>query len=211
MADINTPVVRTTHLADAADALASDLGLALPVAAGGLRYVGPPGGTAMGPAFTLQQHAVATPPDQPAPPTRHGEAASTLASPGDVLVIAIAGAPDAATWGEAQTLRAKGRGLAGVLIDGCTRDIEAVQDEGLPMMVRGISPIRSARRMQTMSVGAEVAIAGVRIRPGDLVALDADGFVCIPARHVGAVLAKARAIATAEAARDRALRQGPAA
>jgi regulator of RNase E activity RraA len=132
-----------------------------------------------------------------------------LASPGDILVIDIQGDTGAATWGEAHTLRAIQRGLAGVLINGFTRDVDALRNAGFPALVRGASPLRSARRLQTVSIGTEVSIAGVVIRNDDLVALDDDGFVCVPTEHVQAVLAKAQAIALREAERDKRLRGIP--
>jgi regulator of RNase E activity RraA len=195
--------LRSTHLSDAAD----ELGLGLDIGAGGLLYLGPPGRTVMGQGFTVLQRAVTVAHSEATPSTRHCEAAANLVSPGDILVIGIEGATGAATWGEAHTLRAIRRGVAGVLIDGFTRDADALREMGFPALVRGASPLRSARRMETVALGDEVEVAGVTIRTGDLVALDADGFVCVPAGHVEAVLAQARTIAAREAARDRQLRQ----
>lgn len=195
------PELRTTHLSDAAD----ELGLPT-IGVGGLLHLGPAGPTVMGRAYTVRQRAVTVAPGAATPPTRHGEAASSLAAPGDILVIGIDGPTGAATWGEAHTLRALRRGLAGVVIDGCTRDAGAIGGMALPLLVRGSSPVRSLRRMETVAVGTEVTIAGVTIRTGDLLAMDADGFVCVPAAHVAEVLAGARAIAAKEAERDAQLR-----
>jgi regulator of RNase E activity RraA len=200
---MDQPVLRTTHLADAAD----ELGLPS-IGAGGMVFLGPPGRAVMGRAFTVQQRAVDLAPGAPAPATRHGEAAASLAAPGDILVIAVEGETAAATWGEAHTLRALRRGLAGVVIDGFTRDAEAVRGRGLPALVRGASPLRSLGRMETVSVGEGVHAAGVIVRAGDLVAIDGDGFVCVPAAQVEAVLARAAAIAAREDQRDRALQTG---
>jgi regulator of RNase E activity RraA len=196
--------VRTTHLSDAADELG--IGLSREVAAGGLLYLGSAGRTVMGRAFTVTQRPVALTPEDPTPITQHGEAAASLASAGDILVIGVQGVTGAATWGEAHTLRAMRRGLAGVLIDGFTRDADALREIGFPVLVQGASPKRSTRRLETVAVGEEVTIAAVTIRPGDLVALDADGFVCVPAEQVATVQERAQAIAHREAARDQQLR-----
>ncbi|UFN47671.1 RraA family protein [Roseomonas sp. OT10] len=192
------PILRTTHLADAADRI----GLPGPVAAGGFTAFGQPGRTAVGRAYTVLQEAVHPAPDEATPPTRHGEAAASLAAPGDVLVIAVQGETDAASWGGAHTLRATRRGLAGVVVDGFTRDAEELAAAGIRILARGAAPHGSRRRLRTVSVGEEVRVGGITVRSGDLVALDADGFVCIPAAHAGEAMALARSIAEAEFLRD---------
>jgi regulator of RNase E activity RraA len=46
---------------------------------------------------------------------------------------------------------------------------------------------------------------GVTVRPGDLIAMDSDGFVCVPSEHAQAVLAEAGEVMRREERRDRAL------
>ena len=201
-APMDDNALRSTHLSDAADTL----GIGIRQGGGGFNYLGDPAKTAMGSAFTVKQVAADTLPPGVEAVTRHGEAASTLASPGALLVVAVADGVDAATWGEAHTLRALGRGLAGVLVDGATRDIAALAERRFPILCRGSSPVRSAGRLHTIATEVEVVIAGVKIESGDLVAIDADGFVCIPAVHAEAVLAAARNIVQRENERDLKLR-----
>lgn len=202
---MNTPAVRVTHLADAIDQLGLRVGVggaSLPV------WLGSPGKTVMGRAYTIQQRAIAPAAGEKPPTPRQGEVVSTLAAPGDLLVIAIDTDQTGATWGEAQTQRAVNRQVAGVLIDGCTRDLDALRALGYPILCRGASPFRSLGRLETVALCGEVQIAGVRIRHGDTVALDGDGFVCIAPEHIEAVLARAKEIALAEQARDQRLRAG---
>jgi regulator of RNase E activity RraA len=197
--------VRVTHLADAID----QLGLREGVAAGSLPvWLGRAGTTVIGKAYTLQQRAIASAPGNTPPMPRHGEVVSSLAAPGDVLVIAVDGVTSGATWGEAHTLRAINRQVAGVLIDGCTRDLDALRELGHPILCRGASPWRSVGRLETVALGGDVQVAGVAVRHGDTIALDGDGFVCMAPEHTEGVMARAREIAQAEQARDRRLRAG---
>ncbi len=191
--------LRSGHFSDAMD----DLGIA-GGAAGGLISLAPAGVTAIGRAFTLRQ-AIVTDKRATKPVTRHAEAARELAAPGDMLVIDVGGHLGNSTWGEAMTLRAMARGLAGVLIHGATRDASSIRERQFPIGCFGLSPKRSGGRLETVALGEPVEVAGVRIRPGDLVAFDEDGLVCVPVESIEAVLVQARIIASREADRDREL------
>jgi regulator of RNase E activity RraA len=73
------------------------------------------------------------------------------------------------------------------------------------VLCRGATPRRSGGRFSTVGVNVEVHVAGVRVRPGDIVALDADGFVCVPAEIWEDVRARAAAVADKELARNKLL------
>lgn len=190
--------IRVSHLADAADQLGfgDTVGGSLPA------WLGRPGTMAIGPAFTVQQRAVPYAEGDQAPQTRHGEVAASLVPAGSLIVIDVQGETAGATWGEAQTLRARNRGAVGVLINGCTRDLEGLRERGFPVLCRGASPLRSKGRMETVAIECDLHVMGVHIRHGDIVAIDADGFVRLHAEHVEAVLARAREIAHLERERD---------
>jgi regulator of RNase E activity RraA len=197
--------VRVTHLADAID----QLGLREGVAGGSLPvWLGRAAPTVIGKAYTIQQRAIRPVPGSTPSLPRHGEVVSSLALPGDVVVIAIDGTTDGATWGEAHTQRAINRQVAGVLIDGFTRDLEALQALGHPILCRGGSPWRSVGRLETVALGGTVQLAGATICHGDTLAMDGDGFVCIAPEHTERVMLRAREISQAEQARDQRLRAG---
>lgn len=192
----------TTQISDALGLL----GYEDKTATGGFRLLGgTPGATAIGRAFTVQQGPLTAGPDGKPLPARHGEAGSTLAASGDILVIDVPGDIDAASWGEAHTIRAGKRGVAGVVLNGLLRDVGAIDAQTMPVLCRGSSPRRSGGMMSTLATGAELRVAGIRIRPGDIVALDADGMVCVPAELWDAVRARAQAVADKEAARNKTL------
>lgn len=167
-------------------------------AGGGFRMLGK--GTVFGRAFTLRQEEAA--PGGPSA-VRQGEAALSLANPGDILVIDAQGRRDIVTWGEGHTLRAMIHGLAGVLLHGVTRDSEALAVRPMPVLCRGTSPLRSKGRMNTAAVGEVLDIGGVRIAPGDLVAMNADGIAAVRPEDEARVIAKALEILAFETARDK--------
>lgn len=72
-------------------------------------------------------------------------------------------------------MRAGDRGVAGVLIDGMTRDFDGLRERGFAVLCRGSSPLKSTGRLETVGLRCDVEIAGVRISHGDLVAINADG------------------------------------
>jgi|GEM_PF-1160627 len=195
---MKSAVIRTTHLADAADAL----GLPFGAGGAGMIWAGGPEAGVSGRAFTVQQRALAPGEAAGAEGPSHRDVAERLAQSGDIIVIGVEGTTNGATWGEAHALRAFNRGVAGVLIDGNTRDAGTLAALAMPVFYRGISPLKSTGRLRTVSINGDVEIAGSTVRNGDFVALDADGFVVIPANDADVVLARAQQIADKEAERN---------
>jgi len=156
-----------------------------------------PGARLDGPAFTVQgtggdnlalHHAVAAAP------------------PEHVLVAELGGAPFG-HWGEVLAVAAQARHLAGLVIDGGVRDVDAVRDLGFPVFSRNNS-VRGARKLVEGRLGGEVTVAGAVVRTGDLVVGDSDGVVALPRRRVDAVLEEADARLAEEREIMTALRAG---
>lgn len=185
-------VARTGLLSDAMDLCG------LPAnAAGDFRLFGRTR-CAIGRAATIQQAAIG-----PEGGTgRHGEIALATAK-GSILVVAMPASCQAVTWGEGHTLRALIAGLAGVVLGGATRDSAAIAGLPLPVLCKGTSPLRSKDRLVTARTDCPVSVDGVRICPGDIICLDDDGLVAVPAEHEREVLEQALAHLEWEAARDR--------
>lgn len=88
-------------------------------------------------------------------------------------------------------------GLAGVVVQGCIRDVATLERLAFPAWSTAISPVHPEKNGRGF-VNAPVVCAGVTVNPGDLVAGDGDGVVVIPRLHAGAVVARACARAEAE-------------
>jgi 4-hydroxy-4-methyl-2-oxoglutarate aldolase len=130
----------------------------------------------VGRAVTVQTGAV-----DGAPPKRHlCTAAVDSAGPGQIIVIAHDGRLDIAGWGGTLSLGAKQRGVEGVIIDGACRDLDESNEFDLPIYGRG-SVQRAARgRVKEIDWNIPVVIAGVSVKPDDLVIADTNGIVFIP-------------------------------
>ena len=62
--------------------------------------------------------------------------AAATAEPGAVLVVTVGDEPERGYWGEVLTTLAQTRGIAGLVIDGGVRDIDALQTHGFPEIGR---------------------------------------------------------------------------
>lgn len=88
--------------------------------------------------------------------------------------------PDAgfgAFWGEVQSTIHKGLGCLGVVTDGCIRDID-MWAPGFQALAGSIMP--SHAHVHLVSINLEVSIAGMIVRPDDLLHADYHGAVVIP-------------------------------
>lgn len=166
----------------------------------GLGFIQPIAAPIVGPAVTLRQIAKDPGADRAARLVRHGELAD-LAKPGDVVLIDAGGRLDIATWGENHSRRCQARGVEGALIHGAARDLAAIRRLGFPVACRGASPIKGQWDLQTAAINQPVEIAGITVRPGDILFADEDGVLAIAAEHYGAVLAKATEVRGREEAR----------
>jgi len=102
--------------------------------------------------------------------------------PGDVIVVATE-VPEYAYFGELNANMAIRAGAAGAVINGFTRDTDAVNLLRFPVFARG-SYCADVRLEGTVrSMNATVAIGDVSISNHDFVFADADGVVVIPERR----------------------------
>jgi 4-hydroxy-4-methyl-2-oxoglutarate aldolase len=115
------------------------------------------------------------------------------AAPGDVLVVATSGHHDAGYWGDVMTVAALARQLAGLVIDGCVRDSEAIAQLQFPVFARGLSILGTRKDEGAPGSSREpITVGSTIVHPGDLVVGDLDGVVAIPHAAVTDVLVKAR-------------------
>ena len=124
--------------------------------------------------------------------------AIVAARPGDVLVIDHGGRRDVNSWGGIATFTAVQHGLLGVVIDGVTRDVDEMKALGFPAYAKGIIQQSIRNRCAFGGHSIEVQLAGVAVRPLDLVIGDDNGVVIVPQAHIADVLQIAQACAETE-------------
>lgn len=107
--------------------------------------------------------------------------------PGDILVVAN-GNLNIAAFGGLKATTAKVRGMEGVVLDAATRDVEQIEELGLPVYARSITPATGVGREVTLARDIPVDCAGVTVSTGDYLVGDRDGVVRIPAEHIQAVI-----------------------
>lgn len=109
--------------------------------------------------------------------------ATSIAQPGDVLVVDAKAFCDAGPWGDILTQYAQRRGVAGLVIDGAVRDSRDIVDLGFPTFSRAVC-IKGTDKFNPGRVNVPVTCGGVLVTPGDVVVGDADGLTVVPADRV---------------------------
>jgi 4-hydroxy-4-methyl-2-oxoglutarate aldolase len=107
---------------------------------------------------------------------------------GDVLVVTVGDEPEFGYWGEVLTVAAQARGVAGLVIDGCVRDLDALEARRFPVFARGVA-LPGAAKAGPGAVGPVVELGGVMIATGDGVVADRDGVIVMPSGETDTILA----------------------
>jgi len=129
------------------------------------------------------------------------------ARPGDVLVLTTAEPAPVAFVGDLLATQAQAQGVAGILVDGAVRDLDELAELGLPIWTRFVRA-QGATKGEVGKLDVPVVVGGAEIRPGDLVVMDCDGAVVVPADRVDKMLPAARERAERETAVRQRYRDG---
>ena len=115
------------------------------------------------------------------------------AQEGDIVVVDARGDMTAGVFGDMMSTYFKGRGGAGIVIDGCMRDSPNVGKLDLPIWVRGWTPnFHTQTGIMPFAVNVPIACGGVTVIPGDIILADDDGAIVLPVALAAEVIAKAR-------------------
>jgi regulator of RNase E activity RraA len=108
---------------------------------------------------------------------------------GDVLVVQAYGDPYTGCLGEMLATYFKGRGGAGIVVDGCVRDSPRIKEIGVPLWTTGVTPnYASQASFFPWAHNVPIACSRVLVLPGDIIVADDDGAVLIPAQLAATVL-----------------------
>lgn len=115
-----------------------------------------------------------------------------MAQPGDVIVIDGQNEQSYAITGELMIMWMRRRNLAGLIVDGCIRDIDAVRNMNFPVYATGVTP-NGPLKEGGGEINFPVMCGGLVVNPGDIVVGDADGVVVVGPADAAAVQKKAKA------------------
>jgi regulator of ribonuclease activity A len=93
-----------------------------------------------------------------------------------VLVVDGGGSLRRALVGGNLAAAAARNGWAGIVVDGCVRDVAELNATGVGIRALGLMPLPTEKRNEGQR-DVVVQIQGVRVQPGDWLYADADGIV----------------------------------
>lgn len=147
----------------------------------------------VGRAFTLRfvpaREDLATPESWSSPISTR--AAIEAMPEGCICVTDAMGVSDAGIFGDILCARMKKRGVAALVTDGVVRDVAGVRATGLPVWCSGVAAPPSVAGLTFVNWQEPVACGGVAVFPGDMIVVDDDGAVLVPAALVEEVAAQA--------------------
>jgi len=145
---------------------------------------------------------------QPAASRHLGTSAIEASHPGDVIVVEQRTGIDAAAWGGVLSLGASLKGVAGVIIDGPTRDVDEARAHDFAVFARDHTARTARGRIVETGTNVPVTVGDIPVAPGDFVVADGSAVVFVRAQDIDRVLDAAEAIAARETAMADSLRSG---
>lgn len=144
----------------------------------------------VGRAFTLRfipaREDLATPASWASP--KSTRAAIEAMPEGCIAVVGAMGVTDAGIFGDILCARMQKRGVAALVTDGVVRDLAGVQGTGLPVWCSGAAAPPSVAGLTFVDWQEPIGCGGVAIFPDDVIVVDDDGVVVIPAALVDEVV-----------------------
>ena len=107
---------------------------------------------------------------------------------GCIAVVDAMGVTDAGVFGDILCTRMVKRGVAALVTDGVVRDVSGVLGSGLPVWCSGAAAPPSVAGLTFVAWQEPIACGGVAVFPGDVVVVDDDGAVLIPAALLDDIL-----------------------
>lgn len=159
----------------------------------GTKPLRPGQGRVVGKAFTLRfvpaREDLATPASWGAPISTR--AAIEAMPEGCIAVVDAMGVKDAGIFGDILCARMEKRGVAGLVTDGVLRDVAGVLTTSLKVWCDGVAAPSSVTGLTFVGWNEPIGCGGVAVFPDDIVVVDDDGAVLIPAALLDHVLAEA--------------------
>lgn len=130
-----------------------------------------------------------------------------IAEPGDVIVVDAGGDLTNALMGELMLAYAVKKGVAGFVLNGAIRDVDAFVATNLPTFAAGVTH-RGPYKDGPGEINVPISLDGMVIAPGDIVMGDSDGVLAVPLADAREILKKTQAKQDAETRQMAAIEQG---
>jgi regulator of RNase E activity RraA len=147
----------------------------------------------IGRAFTLRfvpaREDLATPASWGSPISTR--AAIEAMPAGCIAVVGAMGVTDAGIFGDILCARMVKRGVAALVSDGVVRDVAGVLGTGLPVWCQGTAAPASVTGLTFVGWQEPIDCGGVAVFPNDVIVVDDDGAVLIPAALLDDVISAA--------------------
>jgi len=147
-------------------------------------------GRIIGRAFTLRfvpaREDLATPESWSSP--KSTRAAIEAMPDGCIAVVDAMGITDAGIFGDILCARMKKKNVAALVTDGVVRDLDGVLGTELPVWCAGASAPPSVAGLTFVDWNEPVGCGGVAVFPNDVIVVDNDGAVVIPAALIDEIL-----------------------
>jgi regulator of RNase E activity RraA len=144
----------------------------------------------VGRAFTLRfvpaREDLATPESWGAPISTRAAIEDMPA--GCITVVDAMGVTDAGIFGDILCARMAKRGVTALITDGVVRDVAGVLGTHLPVWCNGAAAPPSVAGLTFVAWQQPIACGGVAVFPGDVIVVDEDGAVLIPAKLLNDML-----------------------
>jgi regulator of RNase E activity RraA len=127
----------------------------------------------------------------PAEPYKLEIAAVEAMTRGDVLVVDAQDDRTCGFWGELLTTACLYKGVRGVVMTACTRDLWKIKELNFPVFGIGFHPADSKGRADIVAIGEPITLGGVKTERGDWLLGDEDGVVIIPSEVAEETLRRA--------------------
>ncbi|MBO6525434.1 RraA family protein [Erythrobacter sp.] len=148
-----------------------------------------------GPAFTVSGQAVS---EHDPHETLLAWTAMLSKVPTDHVLVMQPNDNKVAHMGELSAEALSLRGVRGAIIDGGCRDVERINEVGLPVFCRYFTPLDVVGRWLPEAFGEPITIGDWEIATGDIIVADTDGICVVPMAHAEAVAAAAKTAMSAE-------------
>jgi regulator of RNase E activity RraA len=110
---------------------------------------------------------------------------------GCIVVADAMGTTDAGIFGDILCARMAKKGVTALITDGVLRDMAGVLSTGLPVWCQGAAAPPSVAGLTFVNWQEPIGCGGVAVFPDDVVVVDDDGAVLIPAGYVDEMVATA--------------------